>query len=111
VSAGVVTEGGGDVGAAGSVVVVVVAAGCAAGRGVAVNALPSVNPNAEGEDVVDPFFGVAFFFFARDGFASREAIGAEVLVGCMDEDVTVVALLDEIWSRIELDKLHQHLRT
>jgi len=66
--------------------------------------LPSVNPNAEGEDVVDPFFGVAFFF-ARDGFASREAIGAEVLVGCMDEDITVVALLDEILGRIELDKL------
>jgi len=48
VSAGVVTEGGGDVGAAGSVVVVVVAAGCAAGRGVAVNARVKVIGHVEG---------------------------------------------------------------
>ena len=44
--------------------------------------LPSVDPNAEGEDVVDPVFRIfVFVVFARDGFASRQAIRALVLVG------------------------------
>jgi len=37
--------------------------------------LPCVDPDAEGKDVVDPFFQVAFIFvFTGDGFVLREAV-------------------------------------
>jgi len=37
--------------------------------------LPGVNPDAEGKDVVDPFFWIAFIFiFTRDRFTLGEAI-------------------------------------
>lgn len=40
-----------------------------------------VEPDAEGEDFVDPIFWVFFFIvFTGDGFASRKTIGALVLV-------------------------------
>jgi len=49
--------------------------------------LPSVDPNAEGEDVVNPFFWVTIVIvFARYGFTPGEAIGALMLVcGNMNE--------------------------
>lgn len=43
--------------------------------------MPCIDPNAEGEYVVDPFFWVVIVFvFAQDKLASREAIGAKVSV-------------------------------
>lgn len=43
--------------------------------------LPSVDPDAEGEYFVDPFFWVAsVFVFTGNGFMSREAIWSCVFV-------------------------------
>jgi len=45
------------------------------------HALPVVSPDAEGVDFVDPVFRVVVFvIFAGDGFVSREAVGALMLV-------------------------------
>ena len=44
-----------------------------------------VDPDAEGKDFVDPFFGVIFFIFAGDGFASQETVGSLMLV-CWNVD-------------------------
>jgi hypothetical protein len=46
--------------------------------------LPGVDPDAKGKDFIDPLFWVSIVVvFARDGLASREAIGAKVLL-CRD---------------------------
>ena len=43
--------------------------------------LPSVDPDAESENVVNPFFWIVFVFvFTRDGFASGEAVRSVVAV-------------------------------
>ena len=49
------------------------------------HALMVVDPDAKGKDFVDPVFGVVFFVFAGDGFASRETVGALMLV-CRNMD-------------------------
>jgi len=47
-----------------------------------VNMLPGVDPYAEGECVVDPFFWIVFIFiFTGNGLASREAIRSLMPIG------------------------------